>query len=273
MKLSCLPVSFFREIQEGRLSIADWARMAVRLGLDAIDLSIAWIPDWSPVALDLLRRQIEDAGTSLAMITCYSDFTHPDAAARQRQLAQTREIVEVAARLGARLLRVTAGQAYPETSRAQGIAWAVEGLTRLVESSRDSGVTLVYENHAKPFVWQYTDFSTPGDVFLEIARQTASVGLAINFDTANAAAFTDDAVSLLEPVIGRVASVHAADTAVRGALKMVLLGTGIAPIPAVLRRLKQYGFDSWICMEEGSGLGEQGVRDAAAFVRRTWAEA
>jgi sugar phosphate isomerase/epimerase len=247
--------------------------MAREAGLDAVDLSIAWVPDWQAAAVASQRREIEDAGMSVAMVTCYSDFTHPDPAHRQRELEQTVRIADVAAGLGARLLRVTAGQAYPETPRTEGIAWAVEGLTRLVEMTRGSGVTLVYENHAKPFVWQYTDFCTQPDIFVEIVQKTQASGLGLNFDTANAAAFAEDPLALLDQVIDRVVSVHAADTATRGALKMVLLGTGIAPIPGAFSRLKRAGFDGWVCIEEGSFQGEAGVRAATRYVRQTWAKA
>ncbi|NLG49891.1 MAG: TIM barrel protein [Chloroflexi bacterium] len=272
MQLSCLPVSFFNEIINGQMSVGEWARMGAEIGLDAIDLSILFTPDHSPAALAALRRDIEAAGMSVAMVTTYPDFTHPDARQRERELALEQEAVAVTAALGGRLLRVTAGQAHPETGREEGIAWAVEGLRKLVESTRGSGVTLVYENHGKPGAWQYTDFSQPPDIFLEIARATADVGLGINFDTANATAFAEDPLALLDQIIDRVVSVHAADTAVRGELQHVLLGTGLAPFATLFRRLHQAGWDGWICMEENARQGRQGVVDAARFVRQTWQE-
>ena len=48
MHLSCLPVSFFADILAGRMSVGAWARMGAELGLDAIDLSILFVPDRSP---------------------------------------------------------------------------------------------------------------------------------------------------------------------------------------------------------------------------------
>ena len=66
---------------------------------------------------------------------------------------------------------------------------------------------------------------------------------------------------------------HAADTATRGALNHVLLGTGLVPFKDIFLYLKNAGFDAWICMEENSRLGQQGVQDAADFVRKTWQEA
>ena len=79
MKLSCLPVSFFADIIAGRLPVAAWARMGAELGLDAIDLSILFVPDRAPAAVAALRREIEAQGIRVAMVTSYPDFTHPDA--------------------------------------------------------------------------------------------------------------------------------------------------------------------------------------------------
>ena len=272
MQLSCLPVSFFNDIVEGRMTVAEWARMGAAAGLDGIDLSIAMVLDHSPRGLKTLRHDVETAGMGLVMLTSYPDFTHPDPLQRERELTMEQGVVRVAAALGARFVRVTAGQAHPETGRADGIRWAVAGLTRLVETTRGTGVSLVYENHAKPGVWTYTDFSQPPDIFLEIVHATAAAGLGVNFDTGNAASFADDPVKFLEQVIGRVVTIHAADTATHGALQHVLLGTGITPYAALFKRLKQAGWDGWICMEEAAHQGQAGVGAAARFVRQTWNE-
>jgi sugar phosphate isomerase/epimerase len=270
LKLSCLPVSFFAEILDGRMTVPEWARMGRELGLDGIDISILFAPDRSPAAIAALRRAVADEGTRIVMVTTYPDFTHPDPAQRVRELALEQEAVEVAAGLGAELVRVTAGQAHPETSRANGIEWAADGLCRLQEWARGSGVTLAYENHAKPGVWQHTDFCQPPDVFLEIARRTEASGLGINFDVGNAAAYCDDPRALLEAVLPRIVSIHASDTATRGALQHVLLGTGVTPYAELFGRLVEAGWDGWVCMEEASRMGRDGVAAAAAFVRRAW---
>jgi len=252
MKLSCLPVSFFDDITSGRMTVGQWAAMGKGLGLDAVDLSILFVPDRSPKALATMRRQVQDAGTHITMITSYPDFTHPDPGQR------------------ARYVRVTAGQAHPEMGREKGVRMAIEGLTELAELTAGSGVTLVYENHAKPGAWTYTDFSQPPELFLEIAREVAPAGIRVNFDLGNAAAFADDPVRLLGKVIGQVETVHASDTRMRGALDHVLLGTGVTPYRKLFARLKQAGWDNWICMEENSRTGREGVAAAAAFVRSTW---
>jgi sugar phosphate isomerase/epimerase len=270
VKLSCLPVSFFADIVGGRMSVPEWARMGRELGLDGVDISILFAADRSRAAIEEMRRAVTDEGMRIVMVTSYPDFTHPDPAQRARELALEQEVIEAAAGLGAQLVRVTAGQAHPQTSRADGIEWAADGLCRLQEWARGTGVTLAYENHAKPGVWQYTDFCQPPDIFLEIARRTEPSGLRINFDIGNAAAYCDDPLALMEAVLPRIVSIHASDTAARGALQHVLLGAGVTPYADLFARLVEYGWDGWICMEEASYLGREGVAAAAKFVRSTW---
>ena len=202
------------------------------------------------------------------MVTSYPDFTHPDAQQRERELALEQEVMAVAAGLGADLVRVTAGQAHPETGRADGIAWAADGLCRLVESTRGLRVTPVYENHAKPGVWTtptspsrrrsswrssggrptpgWGSTSTPAMQRplpktrwrCSTPSSTAwSVSMRPMSCTGNAATFAADPLALLDEVIGRVVSVHASDSAVRGELRHVLLGTGVTPYPALFERL------------------------------------
>jgi sugar phosphate isomerase/epimerase len=271
MKLSCIPVSFFREIIGNSMTVAQWAQLGKEVGLDAIDLSILFVPDRSRSSVLAMRKAIEATGMRVAMVASYPDFTHPDAAQRARELVLAQEVVGVAAGLGAELVRVTAGQAHPETDRAAGILWASDGLRRLTESTRTSGVRLVYENHGKPGAWTYTDFSQPPEIFLAILQATQDVDLGVNFDTANATAFSSDPLDLLEQCLSRVVSVHAADTAVYGELKPVLLGTGLAPMEAIFRRLVRAGWDNWICIEEASFQGRDGVEEAARYVREIWA--
>jgi sugar phosphate isomerase/epimerase len=270
MRLSCLPVSFFSDIVEGRMRVPDWARMAADIGLDGYDISILFVTDWSPAGLHELRSACEQSGLPLVMVTSYPDFTHPDACQRERELAHAHEVVRVSAELGARYVRVTAGQAHPETGRADGIAWAIAGLSRLQDLVQDLDTEILYENHAKPGAWQYTDFSQPPDIFLEIVEGTAGVGLGLNFDTGNATSFADDPEALLDAVIDRVVTVHAADTAAKGVQEAVLLGTGVTPYRGLFAALKRGGWDGWVCMEEYACMGREGVEAAAQFVREAW---
>lgn len=273
MKLSCLPVSFFKDIIQGRMSVFEWAQMAARNSLDAVDLSILFLPGRTHAEAQALRQQVAEAGLGVTMLCTYPDFTHPNAAQRQVELDAAIHSIALARELGAQVVRVTAGQAHPETSEAQGLEWAAEGLIQLAGQTRETGVTLLIENHAKPGAWQYTDFATAPLRFLQLANAVTPYGIRINFDTGNATAFADEPLALLEQVLPYVETVHASDTAVRGELKPVLLGTGITPFRKIFQRLERSGWNHWICIEEASFRGEAGVADAAVFVRGMWSQA
>jgi sugar phosphate isomerase/epimerase len=269
MQLSCLPVSFFEEIIQGRMSVADWAKLGKRLGLDAIDISILFIPERTLEQARRIRKDVEQAGMSITMMTSYPDFTHPQAQQREIELQAAIHSVQLAAEVGARFLRVTAGQAHPETPLEEGCRWAIEGLNALVTETAHLGVQLVYENHAKPGVWQYTDFSQPPQIFLQILDQLDR-RIQVNFDTGNATAFSPQPLALLETVLPRLGSIHASDTARIGALEHVLIGTGKVDYPAIFRCLQNAHWDGWICIEEASYQGEAGIRQAIQFIRSTW---
>jgi sugar phosphate isomerase/epimerase len=270
VKLSCLPVSFFQDIQQGRMTVRDWAVIARDVGLDAIDLSTLLVANHTPAYLEALKTDVAEVGVPLAMITTYTDFSHPDAAQREREMEYARCDVALTSELGARYLRILAGQAHPGTGRKTGIKWVVDGFKRLEETAVRLGVQLVFENHSKPSAWRHADFSHPTDIFLEICRRIRDTGIGVNFDTANTLVYGDDPLPVLEEVIGKVMTVHAADTASTGSLSPVLIGTGVAPIRAVFERLKKHGFDGWVCIEEASGLGKIGVQQAVANTQALW---
>ena len=270
MKLSCLPVSFFSPIQSGAMSIGDWAVIARDCGLDAIDVSAILIKNHTPRALHSVKAELKAAGMSVTMITTYPDFSHPSDLQRRRELEYLRHDIAVASQVGARYLRVVAGQAHPETGRTEGVDWVVENFKRASAVADEYGVILLYENHSKPGAWQYADFSMPIDIFLEIYARTRDTSIKVNFDTGNPLVSGDKPVPVLAEVIDDVATLHVADNAEPGKLSPVVIGTGIVPFDEIFAFLKEHHFDGWFCIEEASNTGKEGIQAAVDFVRRSW---
>ena len=270
MKLSCLPVSFFNDIIGGAMGIEQWAALGRSFGLDGIDLSVLFLKKLDKEYLKQIRRSIENEGMHVAVLNTYPDLTHPKEVARSREQAQLEAHIIAAGLLGAEMIRLTAGQAYPETGRSEGIQWAVEGLQRAAGKAARAGVTPLYENHSKPGVWNYPDFSYASEIFLEIASRLQDTCIKILFDTANPVSRGEKPLPILEKVIDRLGCVHAADTSSDRVLKPVLLGTGLVPFDDIFSFLKSSGYEGWISIEEASGLGNRGVKEAIEFVHGRW---
>lgn len=274
MKLSCLPVSIFSDFISGKLDIGQWAGIARDAGFDGFDISTMFIKNHTPTYLSEVKRQIGDAGIPLVMVTAYPDFVHPDAAQRKREEAYLSRDMAVAAELGGRYLRVLAGQAHPGVGRAEGVARAVEGLRKAAEEAAEYGITLVYENHAKPGAWHYIDFSFPPDIFLDVFEGIRDTPVMVNFDIGNATAECSnpgDELKLLSKVIDKVATLHVCDMKRMGAFTPTLAGTGVTPIAELFAYVKDRGFDGWFCIEEAGGMGVEGVGKAHDHIRSVWA--
>jgi sugar phosphate isomerase/epimerase len=270
MKLSCLPVSLFGDIVRGELSIEQWASMASSLGLDGIDMSVLFIRSLDSAYLKKLRRGVEKEGTGVVVLNTYPDLTHPDRDERSLQLSQLVAHIEAAWLLGAEMVRVTAGQDHPEVSRTEGVEWAVAGLKEAADKAETVGVTPVYENHSKPGVWDYADFSYASDIFLDIVDRLRDTSMKILFDTANPVSRGEKPIPILERVVHRLGCVHVADTASKEELAPVLLGTGLVPLRHIFSFLKMSGYEGWLSIEEASGLGTKGIEEAVSFVRNEW---
>lgn len=264
----------FPSILSGEMSIREYAELCRELGLDAFDLGLILLKNHTPGYIAQIRKDIAGAGLPLAMVTTYPDFTHPDPLQREREFDFLVHDIALAAAIGARFLRITAGQAHPTTSETDGIRWAVEYFKKAAPVGEKYGITLLYEDHSKPGAWQYMDFSNPPHIFLEIARQIRGTSIGINFDTANIlVAGHENTVEVLDQVIDKVKTIHVAETATLGKMDPVAIGTGLVPFGEIFSYLKAKNFDGWLCLEEWGDQGVAGVREAVSFVRSAWEKA
>lgn len=274
MKMSCLSVSLFPAILNGEMTIREYAKLCKGFGLDAFDLGLILLKNHTPKYITQVKKDIVEEGIPLAMVTTYPDFTHPDALERDREFDFLVHDIALASAIGARFLRITAGQAHPGTNEQDGIRWAVDYFKRAAPISDKYGITLVYEDHSKPGAWDYMDFSNPPHIFLEIASQIKDTSIGINFDTANIlVAGEDKTIEVLDKVINKVKTIHVAETATKGKMDPVALGSGIVPFAEIFRYLKSKKFDGWLCLEEWGNKGTEGVRKGVDFIKDTWEKA
>lgn len=267
MRFSCLPVSYFSQVNAGGMTLPDWGREAASLGFDGFDISSIFIMRHTPVYLRKFREFLDESPIPLVMMTTYPDFTHPDAIQRRREIDYYISEIAVCSQLGIPYLRLLGGQAWPGVSVEQGLEYMAEAFSRISNAARSYNVTLVYENHAKPADWDYLDFGFPLSVFRRIIPLINGRTIRLNFDTANATAAGADSLRLLREVYPLVETLHLSDTASDTALVPAQIGTGLTPNREILEWLRTQQFGGWICIEEASGQGQNGIRAALDFVR------
>lgn len=270
MKLSVLPVSLFSDFISGKISAAEYARFVQDLGVDGFDSSILFFPHATPTAINKIKDEMSTNGITInpTMVCCYPDFTAPESLERERQIDYlTRDIALISA-LNFTHVRITAGQDHPGLSLEEGVDRCVECFERMVPVAEKYGVQMVFENHSKPGAWPLIDFSFREEAFLAIYERIKNLPIGINFDTANAVACGANPLNLLETVIDKVVTVHMNDTATIGKWTPVSIGQGLVNFDEVFKILKKHNFDGWVCIEEASNNGFNGITDAIAFARK-----
>ncbi len=273
MNVSCLPVSLFGKLDSGEMDLVEWAQVGPDLGLDGVDISMLFLKSHAASYIKKLRTAWERIGTPVVMATTYPDFTHPDKLQRERELLYFQRDMALCSQLNIPYLRVLAGQAHPETELRDGVRWAIDGIRRSADTADHLGIQLLYEDHSKPGAWEYVDFSYPPDIFLEILNGVWDTSVRVNFDTGNIDAYGRDSLEILKQVFPKVETIHVTDMAEHGRFSPVLIGTGVTPNLACFRYLKEQGWDKWLCIEEASGGGLDGIRQAVKNTRALWKKA
>jgi sugar phosphate isomerase/epimerase len=119
--------------------------------LDAIDPTGYYFPGYPRVPADAylndFKRRAFVRGLDISGTGVRNNFAAPDRAKRAADVQHVKEWIEVAARLGAPVIRVFAGPEPAGHSWEQAAEWLVEALKQCVEHGRRYGVLVGIQNH------------------------------------------------------------------------------------------------------------------------------
>ncbi|MDR7402329.1 MAG: TIM barrel protein [Armatimonadota bacterium] len=200
--------------------------------------------DWRERNIDHLAAQLENLGMS-AVAFSGTTFEEPllDPAGHEAALAHLRTSLEVARRLGTRLLVVHVG--YARSDRPRSAQWeaAVVGLRRAADLAQAAGVRLLVEplNSVLDHPGYFLDSLPDALALLEDVGHPA-VGLLL--DVYHMWVTHDDLLDRLEGAAARAGHVHVADVPGRGEP-----GSGVIPWRAVLDRLRAGGYRGALGLE------------------------
>jgi len=289
MQIAAFPKCYLEEIASpAGMTVFDWVEMARALPAEGLEMYEGFFTSLDDSYILRLRDAIAEAGFAMPMLCCSPDFTQPDAAARQRAVAQQARMIVITGLLGGEgaVCRVLSGQRYPGISREQGLRWVVECIEQLLPIAREQGVLLGLENHYKDGFWQYPEFAQKMDVFLELLDAIAEREyFGVQYDPSNAIVAGDDPLALLQAVAPRVVSVHASDRYLLPGytlddlrnsdgsigyfegLQHGVTGQGLNDYDAIFSLLSEVGYTGWVSIEDGMN-GMEEMRQSLEFLHR-----
>lgn len=283
-RISVFPKCYFDPLVSGEMPYLDWIESAATLGGDGVEHYDGFFRSYRPEHVDPIVAVMDATGQNSSMLCFSPDFTHPDAAERERQVARQHAAIDLTVRLGTRYCRTLSGQNFPGLSRADGVARTVEGLLRSIEHAERRDVILCLENHYKDGTWRYPEFAQPEEIYLEILDRVDSPRLGVQYDPSNAIVGGYDPIAFLDKVLPRVVTMHASDrslapgatlddlrqsdgtTGYSDKLRHGETGKGMIDYDAIFARLARANFTGWISVEDGmNGLDE--LRRSVDFLR------
>ena len=289
-QLAAFPKAFMQALcKDGTMKLSEWIELASKLEIKGLEwyagfLEMADEANWAG-----FRKQVEDKGLVIPMMCCSPDFTHPDTAFREREIAKQKRWIDMTHTLGGSYCRVLSGQRRPELTTEEGITLAADCIESCLPYAEAAGITLIIENHYKDDFWDYPEFAQKMDVFCALVDRIDHPSFGVNYDPSNTYLAGEDPLELLRRVSHRVVTMHASDRyLIEGTIEDLRreeggaagyakrlrhgeIGKGLNDYDAIFTELKSKGFDGWISIEDGVEGMDQ-LERSVAYLNRKMAE-
>lgn len=245
LKLSLNAFSFHQALLDGLagkpggITLAEVLEFCVREGFAAIDPTGYYFRGYPAVParedINPFKRQALRLGVDISGTGIRNDFAQPDAAARAADVARAKAWIEVAADLGAPVIRVFAG-AVPkgyEEKWDEVAAWMIEAIGACVEHGRRHGVVIGVQNHG--------DMLRSADECLKVMQAVNSEWCGLIVDTGNM--LTADPYADLARVVR-----HAVNWQVKESI-YANDRSRPADLPRLLRLIRDGGYRGYVPLE------------------------
>ena len=266
-KLSVAAYSFNKKLprngKPGDMSLEDVVDFAAEQGLPGVELTGYYFPkgvqeadlsaDGPDATVEKSRSEATAArlylrglahrcfanGLTVSGTAIGNDFALPPGDAREREIAHCKHWIDVAAVLGAPVIRIFAGKVPKGGDEAEAIDRCAAGINECLPYAAEHGVHLALENHGGIT-------ATPAQMLKIIERVDDSPYFGVNFDSGNFQ--TDDPYGDLAKI---------APYAINAQIKPYMRPNGKKEEPDVKRILgilQDAGYRGWLVMEyEGGG--------------------
>ena len=179
LRLALAAYSYRKELdlKKPSMTLFDFADLTAGLGADAVELTSYYFADTTDAYLARLKWHCSRQGLDVSCVPVRNDFAQKDDAKRRADIAHVNAWSEIAAKLGAKTVRVFAGNAPKGEAEAACRARVVASLEACCGHAAKYGIGIAMENHGGLT-------ATPEGV-LAIVKAVKATNFGINVDTGN----------------------------------------------------------------------------------------
>jgi len=175
--VGCCAYSFRKYLAAGTMTMEDFIRKAVDLGVRGVDVTAYWLKSIEPGYLTELRHLAFKSSVGFSGAAIRTEMCQPDVTKRAEEVRKIRQWVDATELLGASHLRVFGGNLADAATEQQGVEWVAETMKPACEYAAKRGITLGIEDHH--------GITARATTLLEILRRVDSPYAGINLDISN----------------------------------------------------------------------------------------
>ena len=152
LKTSLNAYSFNEPLRAKTMTLDDLLDYCAEHNFDGVDLTGYYFPGYPQVPSDEyiyhIKRKAHLLGVSISGTGIRNDFSNPDPNKRKEDIQLIKNWIEVAAKLGAPVLRIFSGEMIPKEFTWDQIAgWMVKDIRECVNYGQQHGVIIGIQNH------------------------------------------------------------------------------------------------------------------------------
>lgn len=222
--------------------------------------------------LEEIKKKSTSAGLEIYALGGYTNFVKATSEEMEEEIRKVMRYLEIAEKLGAKVIRVFGGEPNPEVPESQWSDLIVQGLKECMPEAEKKRIYLGLENHGY--------ITNDAELEIEILEKVGSPFLRLTVDTSNYYWYGHN-IPTIERFYRLVAPycvhTHLKDGSVKQGIRekytSLALGEGELPLRLFLDELLGSGYEGPLCVEyEGEEDAKIGARKSYEFLRNYLSE-
>ena len=179
-KISLNAYSFNAPLTKGTTNLDAVMEFCAKENFDAIDITGYYFPGYPEIPSDEyifhLKRKAHQLGLEISGTGIRNEFAEPDKTKRMAEIAFVKKWIEVAAKLGAPVIRIFTGKTLPANYTWEEVeTWIVEDIKTCVEYGKKHGVIVAVQNH--------NDFIKTAEQMIDVIKKINTDWFGLILDT------------------------------------------------------------------------------------------
>lgn len=179
-KISLNAYSFNAPLTAKKTTLDEVIEFCAKTGFDAIDITGYYFPGYPEIPSDEyifhLKNKAHRLGLDISGTGVRNEFGDPDKTKRAADVVLVKKWIEVAAKLGAPVIRIFTARSLPANYKwEQAEEWIIEDIKECVEHGKKYGVIVALQNH--------NDFVKTADQTIDIMKKVNSEWFGLVLDT------------------------------------------------------------------------------------------